>query len=31
MGTHYDETLASIIGVTSRRQIKQALLAQGVG
>jgi hypothetical protein len=31
IGTHYDETLDSIIGVTSRRQIKQALLAQGVG
>jgi hypothetical protein len=31
MGTRYDETLDSIIGVTSRRQIKQALLAQSVG
>jgi hypothetical protein len=31
MGTHYDETLDSIIGVTSRKQIKQALLAQGLG
>jgi hypothetical protein len=31
MGTRYDETLDSIIGVTSREQIKQALLAQGVG
>lgn len=31
MGTRYDQTLDSIIGVTSRKQIKQALLAQGVG
>jgi hypothetical protein len=28
MGTHDDETLDSIIGVTSRKKIKQALLAQ---
>jgi hypothetical protein len=31
LGTRYDGTLDSIMGVTSSEQIEQALLAQGVG